>query len=137
MEGCTYFCNYQRSAPGRECPSGPASPGPCRDWFAGLRGLKFCWPGVGRVPGRRRYNARDLENPGYLGCLAYLNYIGGNMQYLPIYFTKAIYPRKRIENRHCCKKIDQYFQPLLGFIESACLMHFLGQHTWLSASRSL
>ena len=47
----------------------------------GLPGLKFCWPGVGRLG----YIARDLENPGYLGCSAYLNYISRNMQYLPIY----------------------------------------------------
>ena len=123
MEGCTYFCSYQRSAPGRECPSGLAS-SPGRDWFAGLtsmypgvgrepgrsragagrepgtyftspvpglQGLKFYWPGVGQEPGRLRYIAWDLKNPGYLGCSAYLNYIGGNMQYLPINFTKAMY----------------------------------------------
>ena len=56
----------------------------------GLPGLKFCWPGVGREPGRLGHNARDLANPGYLGCSAYLNYISGNMQYLPIKFTNAI-----------------------------------------------
>ena len=86
----------------------PASPG--RDWFPGLNpkkpgsragpghiiyfpgpGLKFCWPGVGREPGRFGYIARHLENHGYHGCSAYLNHISRNMQHLPIKFPKAIY----------------------------------------------
>ena len=53
--------------------------------------MNFCWPGDGREPGPHGYIARDSENLGYLRCSAYLNYIGGNMQYLPIKFTKAIY----------------------------------------------
>ena len=42
------------------------------------------------VPGLLDYIARDLENPGYPGCSAYLDYIRSNMQYQPIKFTKAI-----------------------------------------------
>ena len=38
----------QRSAPGRECPPGPASPGPGRDWIPGLNSIN---PGAGRDPG--------------------------------------------------------------------------------------
>ena len=38
----------QRSAPGRECPPGPASPGPGRDWIPGLNSMN---PGAGRDPG--------------------------------------------------------------------------------------
>ena len=34
------------------------------------------------------------------------------------------------------KKLGQYFQPLLGFIESVCLMYFCGHHTWLSAGKT-
>ena len=37
---------YQRSAPGWECPPGPASPG--RDWIPGLNSKN---PGAGRDPG--------------------------------------------------------------------------------------
>ena len=56
----------------------------------GLPGLKFCWPGVSREPGRLDYIARDLENPGYPGCSAYLNFISRNMKYQPIKFTEVI-----------------------------------------------
>ena len=38
----------QRSAPGRECPPGPASTGPGRDWIPGLNSMN---PGAGRDPG--------------------------------------------------------------------------------------
>ena len=42
-----FFYMYQRSAPGRECPPGPASPGPGRDWIPGLNSMN---PGAGRDP---------------------------------------------------------------------------------------
>ena len=44
----TLHSAYQRSAPGRECPPGPASPGPGRDWIPGLNSMN---PGAGRDPG--------------------------------------------------------------------------------------
>ena len=39
---------YQRSAPGRECPPGAASPGPGRDWIPELNSMN---PGAERDPG--------------------------------------------------------------------------------------
>ena len=54
------------------------------------------WSFVGWQPGLLGYVVRDLENPGYFGCSAYLNYIGRNMKYLPIKLTKAVYLWKRI-----------------------------------------
>ena len=36
----------------------------------GLPGLKFCWPGLGREPGKLGLIARDLENPGYPGIFS-------------------------------------------------------------------
>ena len=64
----------------------PVLPGPGHIIYfpgPGLPGLEFCWPGAGPA----RLYCRDLENPGYPSCSAYLNYISRNMQYLPIKFT--------------------------------------------------
>ena len=63
---------------------------------SGLPVLKFCWPEAGLL----HYIAEDLENPGYPGSSAYLNYTSRNMQYLSIKFTKAIY----LWNRHLLSK---------------------------------
>ena len=46
--GVETMCRYQRSAPGRECLPGPASPGPGWDWIPGLNSMN---PGAGRDPG--------------------------------------------------------------------------------------
>ena len=46
---------HQRSAPGRECPPGPASPEPGRDWIPGLSSM---YPGAGREPGGSRVGSR-------------------------------------------------------------------------------
>ena len=43
-----YDNSFQRSVPNRECPPGPASPGPGRDWIPGLNSMN---PGAGRDPG--------------------------------------------------------------------------------------
>ena len=53
------------------------------------------------------------------------------MQYQPLKFTKAIYFWKKKLRRAgtCYEKLGQYFQTLLGFKESASLIHSFGHHT--------
>ena len=56
---------YQRSAPGRECTPGPASPGPGRDWIPGLNSM--C-PGAGRDPGTYFTSpGRDCRDLSFVG----------------------------------------------------------------------
>ena len=38
---CMYA--YRMSVPGRECPPGPASPGPGGDWIPGLNSMNLGW----------------------------------------------------------------------------------------------
>ena len=45
----------------------------------GTAGIKVLLAGVGREPGRGSHIARDLENPGYLGCSTCLIYKSRNM----------------------------------------------------------
>ena len=155
---------FQRSAPGRECSPGPASPGPAspgpgRDWIPGLISMYLgAGPDPGTCftsPGR---DCRDLSFVGreLAGSRAGTVILPGTwkipdippVQHIwiisaricSIYQINSLKPytcEKEFKTGTCYKQIGQYFQPLLGFIESSCSMHILGHHTWLSAGEYL